>query len=211
MSGKIGGAWFVGTWTYDISKPDAVKAQARFIAWLRRRLGYPIQYAATWERTRKRRLHLNLVLAPWTYIPQAELSAAWQRVGGGHRVWIKRVGVGIGIEAAKSRRRISAYFAKWEQMVPDKKGATYSKQWPKLPDSQPTERKGAIQWDHEWQLEREGPTLALFSTERHLGHWYQNQEGEYAYAYDTPCDCFHCIRLHLPGLGPGPDPPPEGG
>lgn len=201
VGGEHGAGWFIGTFTRDIDKADAVKAVARFVAWIRRRPGPRVEYASTWEHTRRRRLHVNLVLAPWTYIPQRVLSAAWQRVGGGRVVWIERVGAGIGQEAAKSRQDTADYFAKWEQMVPTGRAANYSRGWPKLPDDNPTKRRGKIFWDHEWKLDREGVTTPQFMVERQLGWWHEVTEGEWTDTRASPCTCFDSVQLVLPLKG----------
>jgi len=78
-----GAAWFVGTFGYDISKKAAVKVQRQFVKWLRRRFGYQVEYAATWELIRQGRLHLNLILAPWQYVHYKPLSRKWRDFGGG--------------------------------------------------------------------------------------------------------------------------------
>jgi len=201
LGGEHGAGWFVGTWPTNVEKSTAVRHVARFVAWLRRRKGPRIQYASTWELTRMGRLHVNLIFAPWTYIPQSVLSVAWQRLTGGRVVWIERVGAGIGQEAAKSRQDAADYFAKWEQMVPTGRAANYSRGWPKLPDDSPTKRRAKIFWDHEWKLDREGVTIPQFLMERRGGWWDEVAEGEWADFRETPCTCFDSIQLQLPLKG----------
>lgn len=182
-----GGAWFVGTFAKDVAKADAVKILRQFIKWLRKELGYRVEYAATWEVTRAGRLHLNLVLAPWRYIPQKALSRAWRRVGGGPVVWVQRVGGGVGVEAAKAREGIGGYLGKWEQMVKSGRGVAYSKGWPKLPENAWAGRRGEISWRWVGGL---GEEAAMFGYERDLGYWREVAPGEWAEADGETCDCF---------------------
>jgi len=74
LGGKEGAAWFVGTWAKDVSKKSAVRTVGKMIKWLRKVSGHKLEYSSTWEVTRQGRLHVNLVIAPWSYIPQALLS-----------------------------------------------------------------------------------------------------------------------------------------
>jgi len=180
------GAWFVGTWAADVGKAEAVKTQNKFVRWLRKRLGRRVEYAAVWEVTRAGRLHLNLVLAPWSYIPQKELSAAWQRFGGGRVVWIERVGMGVGKEVAKLNEKLGNYMAKFEQAVKEGRGINYSQGWPKLPDN-PMKRKGKIRWVWRGSLT---PESAIFESELKVGYWREVSPGEYASCFEEKCDCF---------------------
>ena len=204
LGGEAGAAWFVGTWPTDVDKPTAVKALARFIAWVRRNQPARPEYAVTWELTLRRRLHVNIILAPWHYVPQADLSAAWQRVGGGRVVWVQRVGAGVGVEAAKSRSQVSAYFAKWEQQVPTGRAATYSKGWPR-PAEPPLQRQGKITWVPEHLTDQDSLGSSLdFQVERHLGWWYETRPGEWARANGPWCTCF---QLRSPPESAPPDSP----
>lgn len=206
LGGENGAGWFVGTWPKDVSKSTAVKHVARFVAWLRRQKGPRVEYASTWELTHRGRLHVNLIFAPWLYIPQSVLSAAWNRLTGGSVVWIQRVGAGIAQEAAKSRQYAANYFAKYEQQVPTGRAANYSRGWPKLPDDNPTKRRARISWQLQWELEREIVTISHFVVERHLGWWDQVADNEWADRREAPCDCFDCCeQIAIPP----PTPPPE--
>jgi hypothetical protein len=188
LGGPAGAGWFVGTFDKDISKKEAVKIQGKFVRWVRKRSGFRVEYAATWEVHRSGRLHLNIVFAPWVYIPQAVLSKRWARFGGGNRVWIERVGVGIGVEAAKSRNRVAKYFSKFEQQVKTGRGVAYSHGWSKLPDNAvKTERKGEIRWiyrDAWWD------DSINFKDEISLGYWQEVRPGEYGFCLGEDCDCF---------------------
>ena len=187
LGGSDGGAWFVGTFAWHIPKDAAVKVQGKFIRWLRHELGYKVEYAATWELQPSGRLHLNLVLAPWRYVPKEVLDAAWQRFGGGPRTWIERVGAGIGVEAAKAREGIGGYLGKWEQMVENGRGVAYSKGWPKLPDNPCAERRGEISWQWVGELSQES---AIFWYEREMGYWQEVSPGEYGFVAGENCGCF---------------------
>lgn len=190
-------AWFVGTFARDIGKGEAVKVQAKFIRWLRGYLGYVVEYAATWETTKRGRLHVNIVFGPWKYVPQGLLSEKWYRFGGGRVVWIERVGGGVGQELAKSKWKVANYFAKNEQMVTDGHAACYSEGWPKLIEPQKVERKGDIHWQYRDPL---GPDVTLFEYERNLRLWREVYLGEYAFAAGEGCCCFQYARSPSDGL-----------
>ncbi|MBA7679871.1 hypothetical protein ES703_88176 [subsurface metagenome] len=187
LADKLGAAWFVGTFDWQISKVEAVKVQRQFIKWLRKVLGYQVQYAATWEVTRSGRLHLNLILAPWRYVPQTLLSAKWAGFGGGPVVWVQRVGGGIGVEAVKARERIGGYLGKWEQMVEVGRGVAYSKGWPKLPENPGVGRQGEISWRWVDSLDLES---ILFWYEEQMGYWREDFPGEYRFTFGEDCGCF---------------------
>jgi len=187
LGGQDGGAWFVGTFARDVDKATAVKVQGKFVRWLRKRLGCQVEYAATWEVFKSGRLHLNLVISPWRYVPQKVLSAAWRRFGGGKVVWIQRVGGGVGVEAAKSRQGVGGYLGKWEQMVLVGRGVAWSKGWPKLPESPFAQRQGEITWSWVGGLEDESRN---FEYERGLGWWREVSPGEYAFRLGEECECF---------------------
>ena len=187
ISGR-GAGWFVGTFAGDISKKEAVKVQGKFIRWLRKELGYKVEYAATWELQPSGRLHLNLILAPWVYVPKKVLDAAWQRFGGGKRTWIKWVGGGVGVEAAKAREGIGGYLSKWEQMVQVGRGAAYSKGWPKLPENDFEGRRGVITWRWVGELSDEGRIFRDWDLA--LGYWAEVAPGEYKWCLGEDCDCF---------------------
>lgn len=177
----------MGTFDRQISKREAVKVQRQFVKWLRKELGYQVQYAATWEVMGSGRLHLNLVLAPWQYVPQTLLSAKWEGFGGGPVVWVQRVGGGVGVEAAKAREGIGGYLGKWEQMVESGRGVAYSKGWPKLPETPFAGRCGEVSWRWVDNLTQEG---TMFWYERELGYWREVEPGEWRDAWGEECNCF---------------------
>ena len=190
LGGELGAGWFVGSFAYDIEKKQAVKVVGKMVRWLRKTTGVHFEYASTWEVTKAGRLHVNIIMAPWCYIPQSKLSVAWQRFGGGKRVWIERVGAAVGSEVAKAgRERIGNYVAKWDQMVPAGRGVTYSKGWPRLPSAPAPVRQGVIAWRWVGSLELEE---ILFRDElNYLGLWCEVAPGEYASVWGEECGCFN--------------------
>lgn len=207
LSPEHGGGWFVGTWPEDVPKSAAVRTVARFVARLRRNFPHPIEYACTWENTAQGRLHVNLIFAPWTYLPQRTLSAWWHQLGGGKVVWIKRVGEGIGQEAAKSREAVARYFAKWEQMVRHGRAATYSRRWPALPDNPAPKCRGHIIYEQEWQIPSYKAPPALDPNDVQLALWQQPRENEYRDPREPWCDCFDRVDPAADSLPR--DPPPS--
>lgn len=197
LGGEGGAAWFIGTFVIDVDKSRAVKVQRQFVKWLRRELGYQVEYAATWEVMRSGRLHLNLILAPWRYVPQALLSAKWEGFGGGPVVWVQRVGGGVGVEAAKAREGIAGYLGKWEQLVKSGRGVAYSKGWPKLPEGPWSGRLGEISWSWVGGLSQEA---TMFWYEEQMGYWREDSPGEYRFTLGEECSCF---ERGPPGGGAG--------
>jgi len=203
LGGDLGGSWFTGTYEYHISKKAAVRVVGKFVRYVRGRLGYHAEYASTWEVQKNGRLHVNIIFAPWSFIPQAELSRVWHRFGGGRRVWIQRVGAGIGHEVAKDRKRIGNYVAKWDQMVLYGRGVTYSKGWPKLPSDPRVQRQGQIDW--RWVGSKSFDDT-IFNYEREQGHWLEMGPGEFGSAYGEECDCFKLkgeVKKTPGHVGPG--------
>lgn len=216
MLGGGSGGWFVGTWSRDIDKKSAVKTVGKFVRWLRKGdkdgyVGQPgLEYSSTWEETRRGRLHINLVLAPWVYIPQKLLSEKWRRFGGGRVVWIGRVDSKIGVEVSKSAGSVPGYISKWDQMVLSGRGQGYSKGWPKLANNTKLVRKGNIFWTPEcgkWDsyqgdygekrwvclVEPLRSEVPVFESELKLGYWREVRLGEYALTYGEGCDCFDLL------------------
>lgn len=182
-------AWFVGTFDKDVPKDKAVLVQKHFIQWLRRDQGIKVEYAAVWEVTKQGRLHLNLILAPWTYLKQAKLSVAWQNFGGGPVVWIEKVDPAITREVTKTYNKLGNYLAKFEQMVTEGRGINYSKGWPKAPQINIYHRKAP---DIEWTWIRSDYAEAEeFEIDRDRGTWAEILAGEYSLlGQHEDCDCF---------------------
>jgi hypothetical protein len=215
LGGEDGAGWFVGTFDHDVSKREAVGISQQMdqflIRYFLRNFGFKPERAKTWETTRNGRLHLNLILAPWRYVPQRELSGEWHKLGGGKQVWIERVGAGVGAEVSKAngigslvetpeagRRRLGNYVAKWDQMVLTGRGVSYSKGWPKLRDSIRSPRRGHIQWEWFGNLTEES-ILHWYETE--LGHWYETSPGEWCSADGEECQCFEFLEEGVGGHG----------
>ena len=183
-----GAGWLVATWERDVPKSEAVRTKNRMVEWLR--LGQPdLECATIWEVTAAGRLHVNLVMAPWSYVPQSALSDAWQYFGGGQNVWIKRVGSGVAFEVAKSsRRRIGDYLAKVDQMVQTGRGVSYSRGWPELPVPPKVELQGS-HFTCEW-VGRFDPRDVMLRQEIGLGLWAEDHPGEWKWRLGEECSCF---------------------
>lgn len=184
-------AWFVGTFSQDVTKTEAVKTQNRFIRWLREVEGRKVEYAAVWEVTKTNRLHLNLVLAPWMYCSQQELSRRWHQYGGGKVVWIERVDYGIELELSKQYQKLSNYMAKFEQLCEEGRGINYSKGWPKVGVLGLGHRRGHIEWT--W-LRNDYDEAEIFEQEAEAGIWQEVRPGEYSLCGEQePCNCFDFV------------------
>lgn len=190
-------AWIVLTFAQDVDKRTAVRRLAAFVKWIRKQPGHAgNQYAATYELTDRGRLHINLIIAPWVSIPQAELERQW-----GARVWIEWVKddqvVAIEAAAAYSPEGLGGYLAKLEQAVKTGKRVTYSKRWPKLPDPPPT--KGDIKWTYLKPSDEDRVRELL-----EMGLLEEIAPGEYQLALSNrsspACDCFH-LQPDLPFPG----------
>jgi len=184
-------------------KPMAVRMLGEYVAWLRK-LVPGLEYAATYELTQGGRLHINLIIGPWKYVPQRVLQDRW-----GALLWVNRIrdDGSIGKEAAKSYspEALGSYLSKLEQSVPNEWGrrVSYSKGWPKL-DSDPWERKGEINWRHEWELEPH--VIAGFEHSRGLGWWLPIYVGGTCLLHEWmnllaphSCDCFVLVPPNVPG------------
>ena len=175
-------------------KPQALKRLSVFIRALRKEFGVWLEYAATYELTERGRLHINLIIGPWTFIPQRRLCNLW-----GARVWVQRVKDrrGMGREAAKSYdpRYLGCYVAKLEQAVPDTWGnrCSFSRGWPKLLPGG-LRRCGSISWEYADANEMVRTILRV--SEREL---IEVIPGEWAYR-DEDCECFQVVS---PDVGPG--------
>lgn len=191
MGGVGGAAWHVLTFDCDIGKVMAVKISNQYLQWLARYMGrvfsIKAEWVKVWEKHRSGRLHLNIIMSPWRFISQKVLSQKWHGFGGGVRMWIERVGTGIGNEAAKSRNRIGRYFAKNDQMVLTGRGVSCSKGWPGLPLLPKAPRLGEIDWRFVGSFSVEG-RLHWYDTE--MGAWHEVLAGEWASFEPEPCGCF---------------------
>lgn len=181
-------AWIVLTFDHDIDKKAAVRKLAYFVKQLRQlRDPSPLHYAATYELTANDRLHINLIIGPWTWIDQPVLQAMW-----GARVWIEWVKDEqmIAKETAKAHNpeSLGTYISKLEQAVPHDRRVSYSRGWPKEPP--PPEHNANIIWRHPEHFE-----VQMFLYERLLGHWWEIEPGHWVStngdAVHSPCHCFH--------------------
>lgn len=132
-------AWITLTFRRDVDKKVAIRQMATFIRWLRTTPGnQDMEYVATYELTKRGRLHINLIVAPWTSVYQRVLARKW-----GARVWVEWVrddgSMSREAAAAYSPEALGGYLSKLEQAVPEDRRVSYSKGWPKLPDTPPTE------------------------------------------------------------------------
>ncbi len=89
-------AHFVGTFAEDVTAEALNRTVFLFLRRVRRYLKAKVrrrvEYVRVDEKTRAGRYHTHILLAPWSYIPQAILSQWWQQYGGGRVVYIKVVG-----------------------------------------------------------------------------------------------------------------------
>ncbi len=225
-AGELGG-WLVLTYADpESAKPQfkkrAVRLENSFIKWLRReqkKRGNPtMEYAKTWEiQPTSKRLHTNLVCAPWAYIPQAVLRARW-----GARISVNRIvdDATIADEAVKRKsiQGLSLYMSKkLSQAVPESwhRAVSFSRGWPKAPPDAQPERVGNIEWVREHDLRREEPgALGGFFGARALGWWAETVDGSGEFVslmHPEGCDCFEfkdgrSSRLDPPGA---PGAPPD--
>lgn len=182
-------AWIVLTFK-DIKaekptwKKEAVKRLGVFVRALRRELGIRLEYASTFELTKRRRLHINLIIGPWTFISQKKLSALW-----GARIWVEWVKNrhGMGREAAKSHdpRSLGGYVSKLEQAVPVEWGkrCSFSRGWPKLPIGG-LPRVGSVFWHY-----ADAGSWKIFQVAESAGDLIQVEPGEWAWRNEE-CGCF---------------------
>lgn len=186
-----GAGWVVGTFAKDLEKPEAVKILGKFMRRVRKESGVKVEYAVTWELHKKGGLHVNILMIPWVYVPHKVLVKWWVRYGGRKRLSIKRVGAGIGVEAAKAKRearKYGNYVAKFDQMVREGRGVSYSKGWPKLPEQGPVlERKGEVTWTFRDKYSIEAMN---FRYERSKGYWKEVGKGEFGFMSGEKSDSF---------------------
>jgi hypothetical protein len=193
LGGGYGGGWFVGTFDRYENKPEAVIIANHFVQALRRYCGknfgkdFKLQVSKTWEHHKSGRLHVNLIMAPWRYIPFEWLFREWHILGGGVKCWITRVGEQIGKEVSKSYADVARYISKIDQMCTIGRGVSYSKGWPELPGPVKVPRRGEISWRFVGNYVDEA-IVHWYETE--LGHWEEVGAGEYAKAGREVCDCF---------------------
>jgi len=189
-------AWLVLTFKRgevgDHSTAETRRRFAAFIRWLRS-VNPGLEYVATYERTMAGTLHINLLVGPWRYIPQAKVEAAW-----GRRVWLAWVQDSgrVAAETAKafSPEGLAAYVSKLDQVVQKGRRVSYSKGWPR-----PPEAKGVAA---AWHMPT-GPEVSRFKVGFYLGWWREVAAGLWLAPELAPvaCSCW------LDVVGSGKDPP----
>jgi hypothetical protein len=181
-------------------KARAVALESDYIRWLRKvqaQLGNPhVHFAKTWEiQPHSKRLHTNLVVGPWVYVPQSVLRRRW-----GAHLSVSRIvdDETISREATKARSPagLAGYLTKLEQTVPAawRRAVSFSRHWPKEPEPSCGERVGVVTWTPEHSILRDTPgTLPQFLGELAMGWWMESVEGSGEYVslmFPEPCDCF---------------------
>ena len=104
---------------------DIMTAWQAMVRWMR--LSNPdLAYVAVKEEGSKTGMkHLHVLLTPFTFVPQKQLSAAWSRYSGASVVWIERM-----------TKKVSwAYLTKYltKDLIGASRLVNYSRNWPKLP------------------------------------------------------------------------------
>jgi len=190
-------AWLVLTFADPVAefssfKPQAVRALASFVRWLRRSCGMPdLQYVATYELQQRGRLHINLICGPWEYVPHSRLLGRW-----GGRVSVEYVQdaeeMGIEATASYSPEGLGGYVSKLESSVPAEWGrrVSFSQGWRKVPKHlRHSEREGEIAWKMP-----DGVELRMLEGLIQEGKVIKVAEGEYAhggqYYLHSECLCF---------------------
>jgi len=191
-------AWITLTFDTEMAeeswwKPKATRRVANLVRWFRQKRGMPgLNYTATYEVTKRGRLHINLIVGghpvnggSWKYVPQKLIQERW-----GARVWVSRVldtsEFALGVEVAKaySPEGLASYLSKLEQAVPAEWGrrVSFSKGWPKLP----VEDKGLV------GLVRWFPvTDAWAGQERRQKGGQEVSPGDWTVGpQKSPCECF---------------------
>lgn len=195
-------AILVLTFREDVTKVEGVRRLGRFITQLRK-VNPGMEYVATFELTKRGRLHINLVIGPWKYIPSAKLRALW-----GARLSVEYVREGslVAKEAAKS---LQGYVTKLEQLVPQEWGRSisFSRGWPKPPEKEPDPDEPDITWSR--LSDAMGECLDV-SFQR--GYLLSVRDGVYAWAKEPQtlamCSCFEKLdgaQLRFPKPGGGGD------
>lgn len=178
-------------------KKVAVRRMGSLVEWLRKKRGMPaLQYVATYELTKRGRLHINLLVSHWKFVPQALLQHRW----GGAIVHVEGVhDPGIGLEMAKAYgpEGLAAYLMKLDQAVGGEWGrrVSFSKGWPKLPEDvteaserdplslKPSDAVGIVKWDILTEADLWAERRDKASVELSPGHW---QVGP----WNPDCRCF---------------------
>jgi len=169
-------------------KKKAVRRLGSFVRACRKETGVNLQYAVNWELGEKytRRLHVNIVIGPWVFIPHEKLELWW---GGRISVeWVKDEAE-MGVEAAKSYsvEGLARYLSKRDQAVPErwKRHVGFSEWWPRVP-REGLPRQGEIVWSYDREK------WLRFFRDDYYGRLIEAGPGEVRNR-DEDCDCFHVV------------------
>lgn len=188
---EAGAGWMVGTFAWNIPKAEAVKVSNQFVQYLTRFFKrvhkLAVSWVKVWEEHRSGRLHLNLLVSPWRFVPKELLTRKWHTFGGGTNFKVYRVGKGEPRQASASRWKCGIYFGKYDQMVEHGRGIAYSKNWPKLREPLQSPRIGEIVWQFVGNYSVDGIEHWY---DHELGRWVEVAEGEYKCIDGETCDCF---------------------
>ena len=128
-------SWLVLTFPQDVSKEQATRRVARFMSSLRSISYERLEYAATYELTQAGRLHVNLLISPWTFVPHSVLYRLW---GARISVTLVRDTLAAARDSAKalSPESLGAYLGKLDQSLPPEWGrrVSFSQGWPRRPE-----------------------------------------------------------------------------
>ena len=172
------------TFERDVTKVEAVKRLAIFVRFLRR-IQPELSYAATYELQKSGRLHINLVVGPWSFQERTLLQEQW-----GARIWVAWVKEekDVGNEMSKnySPESLGDYVSKLDQAVPHDRRVSFSRSWPKMPAED--EKVGFV---YDVPDEREVQELQMAFQ---LGWLIEVEPGVYAHWDDLwgkpPCGCW---------------------
>jgi len=176
-------------------KKVAVRRLGALVEWLRKKRGMPaLQYVATYELTKRGRIHINLLVSHWRFVPQALLNHRWDSF-----VWVQAVldpGIGMEMSKAYGPEGLAAYLMKLDQAVGGEWGrrVSFSKGWPKLPGDaddvapapisfNPSDAVGHVTWDILTEAELWGERRDKGSVELAPGHWRVG-------GWNPDCRCF---------------------
>lgn len=229
-------AYWVGTFQGSPSKAKANRVLQKWLRWLRRDLGIPVQYAVVWEVQKRGALHCNVILSPWTYVSWRHLFPAWKRFGGGSHNWIDGYQETTPGEAVKTSRPRHASNSQ-EKPGPQPKPTPPPGKGPK-PDGEPEPNLPwyltkleqmaydgrAINYSRAWpkisklpppkrqgsiiwqKFRQEADQVKVFLSECQLGLWRADESGDWRAYIGEDCYCFKLRSGENPGPAPGAPP-----
>ena len=183
-------------------KREGNRRKNAFVKWLREKQGMPdLEYACTFELTKRGRLHINLVVANWKYVEQDLLVKMWGKFNKTDKVWvwvtrIRNEGVAVEVAKAQNPEGLAGYLSKLEQAVPQEWGrrVSFSKGWPHVPVEGPA-REGKIDW-----LPATAVEVARLEYEQGLGSAREITPAEWSLDATDICGCFVVAVAVLPKL-----------